>query len=142
MRQRLTLVTLGVDDLERSRRFYCQGLGFVPSKAGNEHVVFFDMGGVLLSLYSREALAEDAAQSAEGAGFRGVTLAHNVGSEAEVDAAFAAALAAGARAVKMPVKVFWGGYSGYFADPDGHLWEVAFNPFWPLDDAGLVRLPD
>lgn len=141
MRQRLTLVTLGVADLARSRRFYCEGLGFVPAKAGNEFVSFFDMGGALLSLYGRDALAEDAGLPAAGQGFRGVTLAHNVGSEAEVDAVFATALAAGAVAVKAPRKVFWGGYSGYFADPDGHLWEVAHNPFWPLNDEGLVRLP-
>lgn len=141
MEQRVSLITLGVADLDRSRAFYCDGLGFVPSSASNAHVVFFDMGGVVLSLFGREALAEDARASASGEGFRGVTIAHNVRSEAEVNAAIDAARRAGARVVKEPERVFWGGYSGYFADPDGHLWEVACNPFWPLDEAGRVTLP-
>ena len=99
------------------------------------------MVALAFGLYGREALAEDATVSAEGSGFRGVSLAHNVRSDAEVDATLAEAVAAGATLVKPGQKVFWGGYSGYFADPDGHPWEVAWNPFFPLDDQGRIELP-
>jgi hypothetical protein len=138
---RLSLVTLGVADLPRSIAFY-GGLGLRPGPASNEAVAFFDMDGVILALFGREALARDAGVAAAGEGFRGVSLTWNLAGEAETDAAFAAALAAGAAAVKAPEKVFWGGYSGYFTDPDGHLWEVAHNPFFPLDAAGITRLPE
>lgn len=141
MDQRLSLVTLGVADMGRARRFYCDGLGWRESAAGNESVCFIDAGGVVLGLYGREALAEDAGISAEGNGFEGFALAHNVAAEAEVDRVLAEAAAAGGSMVKPGEKVFWGGYSGYFADPDGHLWEVAYNPFFPLDAEGRVRLP-
>ena len=142
MRQNLTLVTLGVNDLAVSRRFYVDGLGFRPSSGGNEHICFFSMNGVVLSLYGRASLAEDAHLPAEGSGFRGFTLAINMGSRAEVDEALARAERAGARILKPAQEVFWGGYSGYFADPDGNAWEIAHNPFWALDDAGRVVLPD
>ncbi len=138
---RLSLVTLGVADLSRSIAFY-GGLGLTPGPASNEAVAFFDMDGVILALYGRKALADDAGISAAGEGFRAVTLAWNLAGEAETDAAFALALAAGGQAVKAPEKVFWGGYSGYFTDPDGHLWEVAHNPFFPLDGRGVTRLPE
>lgn len=141
MRLRLSLVTLGVADLARSRAFYA-ALGLEPGPASNEAVVFYDMDGVILALYGRTALADDARVAAEGQGFAGVTLAWNLTSEAEVDAAFARAVAAGAGAVKPPERVFWGGYSGYVADPDGHLWEVAHNPFFPIDAGGVTRLPE
>lgn len=141
MEQRVSLVTLGSADIERARRFYCDGLGWRESAAGNESVCFIDAGGVVLGLYGREALAEDAGVSAEGEGFGGFALAHNVASEADVDRVLAEAVAAGATLVKSGQKVFWGGYSGYFADPDEHLWEVAYNPFFPLDADGRVRLP-
>lgn len=141
MDQRLSLVTLGVGDIARARRFYCDGLGWHESSAGNESVCFIDAGGVVLGLYGREALAEDADMSAEGGGFSGFALAHNVASEADVDRVLAEAVAAGATLVKSARKVFWGGYSGYFADPDGHLWEVAHNPFFPLNADGRMQLP-
>lgn len=129
MKPRISMITLGVADLERSVAFY-EALGF-PRMESPPSVAFFTLNGTWLGLYGREALAGDANVSAEGSGFRGVTLAHNVHSDEEADALFAQAVAAGATPVKQPQKVFWGGYSGYFADPDGHLWEVAHNPlFW------------
>jgi uncharacterized glyoxalase superfamily protein PhnB len=130
------MITLGVRDLKKSIEFYQQGLGF-PRHGDDDNVAFFSLNGTWLGLYGREALAEDAAVSAEGSGFNSFSISHNLESEAEVDAVFQEALDAGAAAVKRPEKVFWGGYSGYFKDPDGHLWEVAFNPFtWigPKDD--------
>lgn len=141
MRLRLSLVTLGVADLARSRAFYA-ALGLVAAGPSDEAVVFFDMDGVILALYGREAPAEDAGVAAVGAGFAGVTLAWNLESPAAVDAAFARALAAGATATKTPGPVFWGGHSGCFADPDGHLWEVAHNPFFPIDARGVTHLPE
>ncbi len=129
------MVSLGVDDLERSRAFYEDGLSLptLPSPPG---VVFFELNGTWLGLSPRAALAKDAGVSADGSGYSGINLAHNVGSEAEVDAIMDAACAAGARQIKAPQKADWGGYHGYFADPDGHLWEIAHNPFmWigPMD---------
>ena len=133
MEPRVSLITLGVSDLERSIAFYRDGLG-LPQRDGPPSIAFFDLrGGTWLSLYSREALAEDATVPAEGSGFRGITLAHNVSSREEADAVMAEALAAGATLVKPAQDVFWGGYSGYFADPDGHLWEVAWNPNFAVD---------
>lgn len=113
----LTVVTLGVSDLARSRHFYCQRLGFVASSTSDEHVVFIDAGGVVLGLYPRDLLAQDAQVSAKGSGFGGITLARNVGSQGDVDAALDAARRAGAKLLKPAQEVFWGGYSGYFADP-------------------------
>ena len=136
MNPRISMITLGVRDLAASVRFYEQGLG-LPRMESPPEVAFFTLNGSWLGLYGREALAEDAGVPAEGTGFAGVALAHNVESEAAVDAVMAQAVAAGASLVKPAQKVFWGGYSGYFADPDGYLWEVAHNPlFWvgPRDD--------
>ncbi|NNE68787.1 MAG: VOC family protein [Rhodothermales bacterium] len=138
MQPRISMITLGVRDLERSIAFYEQGLGF-PRMESPPTVAFFTLNGTWLGLYEREALAEDAQVPSEGSGFNSFTLAHNVTSEAEVDAVVQQAVEAGATRVKSPQKVFWGGYSGYFADPDGHLWEVAHNPFaWigPPDTPG------
>jgi catechol 2,3-dioxygenase-like lactoylglutathione lyase family enzyme len=138
MKPRISMITLGVSDLARSIEFYGQGLG-LPRMESPPTVAFFTLNGTWLGLYGREALAEDAQVSAEGSGFRGVALAHNLASEAEVDKLYKEVLAAGATPVKQPQKVFWGGYSGYFADLDGHLWEVAHNPFaWvgPPDTEG------
>jgi catechol 2,3-dioxygenase-like lactoylglutathione lyase family enzyme len=137
---RLNFVTLGVADVARARAFY-EKLGFRASSASNPSVTFFDAGGVVLALFGRGALAEDAKVADSAPGFSGVAIAHNVASEAEVDAALREAVAAGAMLLKPGQKAFWGGYSGYFADPDGHVWEVAFNPFFPLDAAGRVQLP-
>jgi catechol 2,3-dioxygenase-like lactoylglutathione lyase family enzyme len=138
---RLTVVTLGVQDLARSRAFYTGGLGFRASSGSNESIVFMDGGGVVLALYRRKLLADDTNMPSEGSGFGGFTLARNVGSRAEVDAALEAARKAGAAIIKPAHEAFWGGYSGYFADPDGHAWEVAHNPHWKLDAGGRVVLP-
>ena len=130
MEPRLTLVTLGVSDLDRSIRFYRDGLG-LPMRDGPEGVPFFETRGTWLSLYPRTALAEDIGIAPDGTGFAAFTLAHNVRSPEDVDRTLREAVAAGARLVKPGQKVFWGGYSGYFADPDGFTWEVAWNPhFW------------
>jgi uncharacterized protein len=130
------MITLGVRDLAAAVDFYEQGLGF-PRMESPPEVAFFTLNGTWLGLYGREALAEDAQVSPEGNGFEGFSLAHNVESEKQVDDVVAQAVAAGATLVKKPQKVFWGGYSGYFKDLDGHLWEVAYNPqFWvgPKED--------
>ena len=137
MKPRISMVTLGVRDLAAAIDFYEKGLGF-PRMESPPEVAFFTLNGTWLGLYGREALAEDARVAAEGTGFEGLSLAHNVPSEKEVDEVVAQAVAAGAVLVKEPQKVFWGGYSAYFKDPDGHLWEVAHNPlFWvgPSDES-------
>jgi catechol 2,3-dioxygenase-like lactoylglutathione lyase family enzyme len=124
------MITLGVSDLEASIRFYHEGLGF-PRMESSPDIAFFTLQGSWLGLYDRKSLAEDATVSPEGNGFTGFTLAHNVASESEVDQTMKQAVSAGATLVKSPQKVFWGGYSGYFKDPDDYLWEVAYNPhFW------------
>ncbi|MEQ8708965.1 MAG: VOC family protein [Rhodospirillales bacterium] len=128
MQPRISMITLGVKNLTQSIEFYGKGLGF-PQLESPPTVAFFTLNGTWLGLYGHDDLAKDAGISPEGAGFRGVALAYNVASEEQVDAAIQEAVAAGANLVKQPEKVFWGGYSGYFADPDGHLWEVAHNPF-------------
>lgn len=121
------MITLGVSDLKRSIEFYQSGLGF-PRHGEEESVAFFNLDGSWRGLYGRQALAEDAQVDPNGSGFNSFSLAHNVHSEQEVDEVIAQAVSAGAELVKEPCKVFWGGYSGYFRDPDGHLWEVAHNP--------------
>jgi hypothetical protein len=139
MEQRLSLVTLGVADLERARRFYEDGLGW---RRGNDHpeVVFYQLGGMVFALWGRDALAQDAHLPDAGRGFGGIALAYNARTRDEVDAVLAEAEAAGARILKPAEDAFWGGYSGYFADPDGHPWEVAWNPEWTLADDGSVSL--
>jgi len=141
MEQRLSLVTLGVSDMARARGFY-ERLGWRASSASNDAVTFFQAGGGGFGLYGRDALAEDATVSPDGSGFSGVALAHNTASREAVDAVIAEAEAAGGTVVKSAEDVFWGGYSGYFADPDGHLWEVAWNPHLPFDDAGNLVVPE
>lgn len=140
MQPRVSFVTLGVADIARARAFYDK-LGFKASSASNPNVVFYDAGGIVLALFGREALAEDAKLDAAGSGFSGIALAHNVNSEADVDEVLREVEATGGRMLKPAQRAFWGGYSGYFADPDGHVWEVAHNPFFPLDAAGRVSLP-
>jgi uncharacterized protein len=140
MEPRISLITLGVADLGRARAFY-EALGWRASGASTPDVAFFHGNGLALALYGRGALAVDAAVPDEPTGFSGVTLAHNARSKSEADQVFAEALAAGAKPLKPPHDTLWGGYSGYFADPDGHLWEVAWNPFFPLDADGNLHLP-
>ncbi|MFK7901282.1 MAG: VOC family protein [Nitratireductor sp.] len=133
---RVSIITLGVKDMPKARAFY-EALGWQAANASNESVTFFKGRGIVLGLYGHDALAEDASiESQPQPSFRGTSLAYNCKDEAEVDEAFAHAVASGAKAVKQPEKVFWGGYSGYFSDPDGHLWEVAFNPFSQMSDEG------
>lgn len=137
MEQRLSLVTLGVADLDRASAFY-EALGW-QGIAENE-VVFFPAGGMVVGLWSRESLAHDSVVE-DGGGWGGITLAHNVRSPEDVDAVLAEAAAAGATIGRPGAENFWGGYSGVFLDPDGHAWEVAYNPYWPLGPAGEVQLP-
>lgn len=142
MEQRLSLVTLGVDDLERSTRFYRDVLGWTPAEAGGGEVTFFQLNGIILSLYPRSELAADAGvEGMEGGGIGRVALAHNVREREDVDRLLEAVGAAGARVVKPAQDAFWGGRSGYFADPDGILWEVAWNPGFPIGDDGSVEIP-
>lgn len=134
MKPRISLITLGVGDLPRSRAFY-ERLGFAARQESTEDIAFMGMAnGLVLALFPREKLAEDAHANPDStsSGFPGFTLAHNVASPEEVDAVLAEAVAAGATLQKPGQKVFWGGYSGYFADPDGFFWEVAYNPFMDL----------
>lgn len=133
MKAKISLIGLGVRDFAASLAFYRDGLGFpVHNHQEGEDFAMFALEGTWLSIYPRDKLAQDATVADDGGGFSGFALAHNVGSKAEADAVFAHAVAVGARPVKTPCDVFWGGYSGYFADPDGHLWEVAWNPFTDL----------
>lgn len=141
MEQRVSLITLGVADLERSREFY-ERLGWRRSMANTEGIVFFQTGGMALALYPRTELAKDANVSARGDGFSGISLAYNARTRAEVDAVLLEAVAAGAKLVRPAQEAFWGGYSGYFSDPDGFLWEVAWNPSFPIAADGSIRIPE
>jgi catechol 2,3-dioxygenase-like lactoylglutathione lyase family enzyme len=140
MNQHLHLITLGVSDLAVSRKFYTEILGWKPSAASNESVVFFQAGGIVLSLFFRNSLAEDALTSSQGSGFSGITLAYNARSESEVDEIIRDLKSKGVKIAKEPQKVFWGGYSSYFVDPDDYHWEVAYNPFFPFDEDGNLTL--
>ena len=140
MEQRLSLVTLGVSDLDRARRFY-EALGWTTRAAADDDVVFFQAGSTIVALWGRDQLAEDSGV-ADGGGWGGITLAYNTRSPEEVDAVVEEARAAGARIAREPAATFWGGYSGVFVDPDGHPWEVAHNPHWQLGEDGSVTLPD
>lgn len=139
--QRVTLITLGVTDLATARAFY-KSLGWVESPRSQETVAFFQINGMALGLFGLADLAKDQGRPDVSLGTGATTLAQNFESEAEVDETFAKALACGATDLKAPEKVFWGGYSGYYADPDGHVWELAHNPFWPLNPDGSLTLPD
>lgn len=139
--QRVTLITLGVADLAAAKAFYAR-LGWVEHGNGQEGVAFYQMHCAVLALFGLADLAADQGRPDATLGTGALTLAQNFATEAEVDAAFATALAAGGTALKAPHKVCWGGYSGYWADPWGHVWEVAMNPFWPLAADGSLTLPD
>ncbi len=142
MEPRISLITLGVADLSRALRFYRDGLGWPLSRASVGDIAFFQAGGVVLALYPRTLLAADARQPDEGHGFGGITLAHNVRQRADVDRVLNDAVTAGGHLLKPAEEADWGGYSGYFADPDGHPWEVAWNPHFPFNQDGSVRLPE
>jgi predicted lactoylglutathione lyase len=139
--QRVTLITLGVADLAAARAFYAR-LGWKEHRESQDGVAFFQINGAVLGLFGAADLAADQGRPGATLGTGAITLAQNFATEAEVDAAYQAALAAGGKALKAPEKVFWGGYSGYWADPDGHVWEVAMNPFWPLAEDGSLVLPE
>ena len=140
MEQRLSLVTLGVDDLSRARGFYEQ-LGWRGQEV--EETVFFQAGSIGIVLWGRDKLAEDSGVDDPGAGgFGGIALAHNVRSPAEVEAVVTAAADAGAAITRSPTETFYGGYAGCFTDPDGHVWEIAYNPGFPLDHDGAITIPD
>ncbi|AZQ65657.1 VOC family protein [Silicimonas algicola] len=139
-RQRVSLVTLGVRDLEKAKSFYA-ALGWVPVQSPPS-VAFYRMDGLVVALFGLSDLAEDQGRKGAELGFGAATLAQNYPDRESTDAAFEAAIAAGATVLKRPEEVFWGGYSGYYADPDGHVWEVAHNPFWEVSDTGRVTIPD
>jgi len=141
MEQRLSIVTLGVSDVALSRQFY-ERLGWSASSTSNDNIVFFQLGGIAFALYGRAALAEDANLPAPGDCFGGATLAYNVRQKSDVDRVLAEARAAGARILKPAQDAFWGGYSSYFADPDGHAWEIAWNPYFTILKDGSLRLPE
>lgn len=138
-RQRVTLITLATRDMTRARAFY-EAWGWEMHPSSNDAVTFYQMDGAALGLFGHDDLAADQGRAGASLGTGAVTLAQNCRDDGETDAVFDAALAAGATLLKRPEKVFWGGYSGYFADPDGHVWEIATNPFWPLDDKGGLTL--
>ncbi len=140
MRQKINLITLGVDDFNRSLKFYGDGLGWKRSEASLENLALFPLGGIVLALYPRKDLADDALVENARSEFSGITLSYNAKSEKEVDDVLHEAEKAGGRIVKAARTVFWGGYSGYFSDPNGHLIEVAFNPFWELDENDNLKL--
>lgn len=140
-RNRVTLITLGVRNLDRARAFY-RDWGWSEHQASQPGLALYQMNGAALALFQIAELAKDQNRPEAELGHGAITLAQNCSDEAETDVVFAAALAAGARAIKPPEKVFWGGYSGYLADPDGHVWEIASNPFWPLDPNGDLTLPE
>jgi catechol 2,3-dioxygenase-like lactoylglutathione lyase family enzyme len=141
MQQRVSVITLGVGDLTRARSFY-EALGWETGAAPGDDVVFFQAGGSVLALWGRDQLAQDSVVESDAGGWGGVTLAHNLGSPAEVDALLAEIEPAGGSVLRPGAETFWGGYSGLFADPDGHRWEVAHNPGWALGADGSVMLPE
>jgi uncharacterized protein len=138
MQQRVSLITLGVSDLARAKRFY-EALGWVTNTDPSLDVVFFQAGGLVVALWDRARLAEDSGVEDSG-GWGGITLAHNVRSPAEVDVVLTEAEAAGASIPRRGAETFWGGYSGVFVDPDGHPWEVAHNPRWTIEEDGSIRI--
>ena len=140
MEQRVSLITLGVDDLARARRFYEEGLGWEPHHKSGDDIAFYQLSGIALTLFPRPALLDDAKLPQDTPRGTVMSIALNARSKGEVDTIFAEVAAAGARVIKPPEEVYWGGYSGYFADPDGHLWEVAWNPGFPIAEDGTISL--
>jgi catechol 2,3-dioxygenase-like lactoylglutathione lyase family enzyme len=141
MEQRISIVTLGVADLARSRRFY-ESLGWRASRSSSAGIAFFQAGGMMLALYPRADLAKDANIATEGQGFPGFSISYNARTRNEVDAVLAEAEVAGAKILKPAQEAFWGGYSGYFADPDNFAWEVAWNPSFPIAEDGSIHLAE
>ena len=141
MEPRLSIVTLGVGDLDRAARFYA-AMGLQRHQGITDGVAFFQIGGIILSLFPRSELAKDAGIDPDGSGFAGIALAYNTRSEAEVDAVLEQAVEAGGTIVRPAGRAFWGGRTGYFADTEGHLWEVAHNPAFPIAADGTIALPD
>ena len=139
MEQRLSMITLGVADLERAVAFYENVVGWKPAP-GPPEIAFFDLGGVVFSLYLPDAMAKDMNLAAGDAAYQGFALAHNARSKEEVDSIFSRLKENGAAIRKEPREVFWGGYSGYFSDPDGHMWEVAYNPHWTIREDGRISM--
>ena len=140
MEQRLSLITLGISDLNRARKFY-EALGWKTGASPDDDVAFFQVGGMIVALWGRAKLAEDSAVT-EGSGWGGITLAYNTRSQKEVDEVIEEARAAGATIGREPAETFWGGYSAVFIDPDGYPWEVAHNPNWTIEENGSVKLGD
>lgn len=138
MKPRLNIVTIGVSDLPKSRQFYTNAFGWLPAQGSSDQIVFFSHGGIILSLYPMDLLAEDAQLPAERSGFSGVSLGMTLSSKEEVDATFRKALECGAKSLVEPRDTFWGGYDCYFEDPDGHPWEIAWAPFWEYDHQGSL----
>jgi catechol 2,3-dioxygenase-like lactoylglutathione lyase family enzyme len=138
MPQRITLITLGVADLKKSREFYENKFGWTALPNSSDDIVFFQLNGLQLSLFPAHALAEDAGVVGTGSGFKKFSLAINLRSEKEVDELFTQLKSKGVKTIKDPQKVFWGGYSSYVADPDDNLWEIAYNPYMELDEKGNV----
>ena len=138
--QRVTLITLGVDDLERAKVFY-GAMGWTPTREMEGQVVFYQINGMALGFFSKEGLAKEQHRPLAELGTGAVTLAQNMTSREEVNATFARAIAAGATPLAPPAPMAWGGYSSYYADPDGHVWETAHNPFWELNPDGSLTLP-
>ncbi|MBN8859812.1 MAG: VOC family protein [Sphingobacteriales bacterium] len=140
MRQKLNLITLGVDDFERSLAFYEKGLGWKKSDKSMDGLALFPLGGIVLALHPRHELAEDTTLKYQPSAFSGLTISYNAKSEEEVDEVLKQVAKLGATIVKPAQKVYWGGYSGYFRDLDGYLFEVAYNPFWELDENNNLKL--
>ena len=140
MRPSISVITLGVRDFGRSLDFYKKGLGWPTKAMIKDGIAFFKLNGIVLALFDKKGLAADAGVSAEGSGFPGMTLAHNVRSEKEVDEVVQLVTRLGGKVIKKPQRVSWGGYSAYFADPDGYLWEVVYNPHWKMDRRGSILL--
>ena len=140
MKPRLNIVTIGVKDLQKSREFYQNALGWQPSKNSDDKIVFFAQGGIILGLYPIEELAKDAEIPPQRSGFSGVTLAINLDSKNGVDELFKTVIEHGGKSLVAPRETFWGGYDCYFADPDGHPWEIAWAPFWEFDEQGSLIL--